>query len=178
MPIPVAQNPGSEMLKDFFAQAQESAALLGTQPSPRYVTVEMGHNDICSGTIERIQAECAEGDDQDPLNHCRTTSAAFEREFRKGLDVLITVPALKIGIAAPVRVSQLCNHGVKENCSLLGGTCGDLWEAVITLGIRDTGLCGSITLDWLRRTRPRWVRNSSGLSRHHGARLRGICGPS
>ena len=70
----------------------------------------MGHNDICSGTIERIQAECAEGDDQDPMNHCRTTEAAFEREFRKGLDVLITVPELKIGIAAPVRVTQLCNH--------------------------------------------------------------------
>ncbi len=138
---------GAEMLKDFAAQAQKSATRLATRPAPRYVTVEMGHNDICSGTIERIQTECAEGDDQDPMNHCRTTEAAFEREFRKGLDVLITVPDLKIGIAAPVRVSQLCNHAAKRNCSPLPGTCGSLWERVITLGLRETGLCGSITID-------------------------------
>ena len=127
---PNSAESGAEMLKDFFAQAQESAALFGTQPpaAPRYVTVEMGHNDICSGTIERIQADCEEGDDQDPMNHCRTTEAAFEREFRKGLDVLITVPELKIGIAAPVRVTQLCNHRAKTNCSLLGGSCESLWE--------------------------------------------------
>ena len=136
-----------EMLKHFVAQTYKSAALLGTRPAPRYVTVEMGHNDICSGTIERIQTDCAEGEDQDPMNHCRTTEAAFEREFRKGLDVLITVPELKIGIAAPVRVSQLCNHTAKRNCSPLPGTCGSLWERVITLGLRETGLCGSITID-------------------------------
>ena len=135
---PNSAESGAEMLKDFAAQAQESAMLFGTQPpvAPRYVTVEMGHNDICSGTIERIQTECAEGDDQDPMNHCRTTEAAFEREFRKGLDALITVPDLKIGIAAPVRVSQLCNYVNKTNCSLLGGSCGSLWSAA--LGFRDT----------------------------------------
>ncbi len=144
---PNSAESGAEMLKHFFAQAQESAALFGTQPAPRYVTVEMGHNDICSGTIERIQADCEEGDDQDPMNHCRTTPAAFEREFRKGLDVLITVPELKIGVAAPVRVSQLCNHVAKTNCSLLPGTCGELWENVVTLGILSTGICGSITID-------------------------------
>ncbi len=144
---PNSAESGAEMLKDFAAQAQESAMLLGTQPALRYVTVEMGHNDICSGTIERVQAECAEGDDQDPMNHCRTTEAAFEREFRKGLDALITVPDLKIGIAAPVRVSQLCNHRAKTNCSLLPGTCEALWKNVVTLGLRDTGLCGSITID-------------------------------
>ena len=138
---------GAEMLKDFFDQAENTKKSLGTKPAPRYVTVEMGHNDICSGTIERIQTNCAEGDDQDPMNHCRTTEAAFEREFRKGLDVLITVPDLKIGIAAPVRVSQLCNHAAKRNCSPLPGTCGSLWERVITLGLRETGLCGSITID-------------------------------
>ena len=138
---------GAEMLKDFFDQSENTKKSLGTKPAPRYVTVEMGHNDICSGTIERIQTDCAEGEDQDPLNHCRTTEAAFEREFRKGLDVLITVPDLKIGIAAPVRVSQLCNHAAKRNCSPLPGTCGSLWERVITLGLRETGLCGSITID-------------------------------
>ena len=136
---------GAEMLKDFVAQAHESAAFLGAQPAPRYVTVEMGHNDICSGTIERVQAECAGGDDQDPMNHCRTTPAAFEREFRKGLDVLMTVPELKIGISAPIRVSQLCNHGAKADCSILGGTCEELWTEVFA--IRPTGVCGSITID-------------------------------
>ena len=144
---PNSAESGAEMLKDFFAQAQESAMLFGTQPpaAPRYVTVEMGHNDICSGTIKRIQTDCAEGDDQDPMNHCRTTEAAFEREFRKGLDVLITVPELKVGIAAPVRVTQLCDHATKTNCSLLGGSCESLWERIVVL--RETGLCGSITID-------------------------------
>lgn len=146
---PNSAESGAEMLKDFFAQAQESAALFGTQPpaAPRYVTVEMGHNDICSGTIERIQTECARGNDQDPMNHCRTTEAAFEREFRKGLDVLITVPDLKIGIAAPVRVTQLCNHVNKMNCSLLGGSCESLWERFAAGDVRPTGICGSITKD-------------------------------
>ena len=146
---PNSAESGAEMLKDFFAQAQESAALFGTQPpaAPRYVTVEMGHNDICSGTIERIQADCDRGDDQDPMNHCRTTEAAFEREFRKGLDVLIAVPELKIGIAAPVRVTQLCNHKAKTNCSILGGTCESLWKSDALLELRPTGLCGSITID-------------------------------
>ena len=143
---PNSAESGAEMLKDFAAQAQESAAHFGTQPAPRYVTVEMGHNDICSGTIERIQADCAEGDDQDPMNHCRTTEAAFEREFRKGLDVLIAVPDLKIGIAAPVRVTQLCSHVGKANCfPRFGGNCRGLWAAA--LNIFDTGLCGSITKD-------------------------------
>ena len=142
---PNSAESGAEMLKDFVVQTREAAAFLGAQPAPRYVTVEMGHNDVCSGTIERIRVECEEGEDQDPINHCRTTPAAFEREFRKGLDVLIAVPQLKIGISAPVRVSQLCNHGAKTNCSILGGTCEDLWEAVIA--IRTHGICGSITLD-------------------------------
>ncbi len=144
---PNSAESGAEMLKDFFAQAQESAALFGMEPpaAPRYVAVEMGHNDICSGTIERIQADCEEGDDQDPMNHCRTTEAAFEREFRRGLDVLITVPELKIGIAAPVRVTQLCNHANKTNCSLVGGSCESLWDRFAR--VRPTGICGSITKD-------------------------------
>ncbi len=142
---PNSAESGAEMLKDFVAQTHEAAAFLQAQPAPRYVAVEMGHNDVCSGTVERIQAECEEGEDQDPINHCRTTPAAFEREFRKGLDVLIAVPQLKVGISAPVRVSQLCNHEAKTNCSILGGTCGDLWEGVFA--IRPRGICGSITID-------------------------------
>ena len=66
---PNSAESGAEMLKDFFDQAQESAALFGTQPpvAPRYVTVEMGHNDICSGTIERIQrTQCEEGERSGP----------------------------------------------------------------------------------------------------------------
>ena len=132
MPTPIAPSPAPQMLKDFAAQAQDiSSDFLGTQPpaAQRYVTVEMGHNDICSGTIERIQAECAEGDDQDPINHCRTTEVAFEREFRKGLDILIAVPDLKTGIAAPVRVSQLCNHaGQNKTVPYLKKPVEALWD--------------------------------------------------
>ena len=136
----------------------------------------MGHNDICSGTIERIQADCAEGDDQDPMNHCRTTEAAFEREFRKGLDVLIAVPELKIGIAAPVRVSQLCNsRRLKQTALVLAEPADPCGGRIVLLSLRETGLCGSITIDCSDERRPRRLRNSSGLSRHYGARLLGVC---
>ena len=166
---------GAEMLKDFFDQAENTKKSLGTKPAPRYVTVEMGHNDICSGTIERIQADCAEGDDQDPMNHCRTTEAAFEREFRKGLEVLITVPDLKIGIAAPVRVSQLCNHVAKTNCSLLGGTCGSPVGECCYARATENRPVRVYHYRLLRRTSSRRLRNSSCLSRHYGSRLLGVC---
>ena len=150
---PNSAESGAEMLKDFVDQSKEVRQLFGTQPpvAPRYVTVEMGHNDICSGIIPRPskdkQVECERKGDQNPMNHCRTTDEAFKREFRKGLDVLITVPDLKIGIAAPVRVTQLCNHKAKTNCSLLGGSCESLWERFADGNVRPTGICGSITKD-------------------------------
>ena len=150
---PNSAESGAEMLKDFVDQSKEVRQLFGTQPpvAPRYVTVEMGHNDICSGIIPRPskdkQVKCEREGDQNPKNHCRTTEEAFKREFRKGLDVLITVPDLKIGVAAPVRVTQLCNHKAKTNCSLLGGSCESLWERFADGNVRPTGICGSITKD-------------------------------
>jgi hypothetical protein len=143
---------GAQMLKDFVQQANKIKTFLNAQPSPRYVTVWLGHNDVCAGTIDKIRSSCARGSDQDPNNHCRTTPAAFEREFRKGLDILITVPDLKVGVASIVRMSQLCNHEDKKPCiAPIGGllqSCEDVWETTADLGPIfgfDHGICGSLT---------------------------------
>jgi hypothetical protein len=141
---------GAQMLKDFVQQATKIKQFLTPQPGLRYTTVWLGHNDVCAGTLEKIQASCPRGADQDPNNHCRTTPAAFEREFRKGLDILISLPDLKIGVASLVRVSQLCNHQSKDSC-LFGGTspsCKDVWETAATGGPIigfEHGVCGSLT---------------------------------
>ena len=128
---PNSGESGAEMLKDFFAQAQESAALLGTQPAPRYVTVEMGHNDICSGTLERIQADCAEGEDQDPINHCRTTPAAFEREVSQGPGCVADGPGVEhrhcragagVSIVQPRHQNKLFHTG-RKLCRPVGRGC-------------------------------------------------------
>ena len=96
----------------------------------------------------RRSPSCGEGDDQDPANYCRTTPAAYEREFRKGLDVLITVPQLKVGVASLVRVFQLCNYSAKQACSLLGpGSCQTLWTAAAASAAFAHGICGSLTID-------------------------------
>jgi hypothetical protein len=114
------------------------------------VTVWLGHNDVCAGTIDNGQSSCERGSDQDPNNYCRTTAAAFEREFRKGLDILITVPSLKVGVASLVRVSQLCNYDKKQACTFgdISPDCGDLWQSAVIGGPvfgLDHGICGSLT---------------------------------
>ena len=141
---------GAQMLKDFVQQATKIKQFLMPQPGLRYTTVWLGHNDVCAGTLEKIQASCPRGVDQDPNNHCRTTPAAFEREFRKGLDILISLPDLKIGVASLIRMSQLCNHQSKDSC-LFGGTspsCKDVWQTAATGGPIigfEHGVCGSLT---------------------------------
>jgi hypothetical protein len=142
---------GAQMLKDFAQQAAKITQFLTPQPGLRYVTVWLGHNDICAGTIEKVRSSCPRGADQDPNNHCRTTPAAFEREFRKGLDILISLPDLKIGVAALVRVSQLCNHEAKTSC-IFGGSgfpsCKEVWETAARGGPIigfEHGICGSLT---------------------------------
>ncbi|MBM4255828.1 MAG: hypothetical protein FJ147_08015 [Deltaproteobacteria bacterium] len=141
---------GAQMLKDFAQQATKIKQFLTPQPGLRYVTVWLGHNDICAGTIEKVRSSCPRGEDQDPNNHCRTTPAAFEREFRKGLDILISLPDLKVGVAALIRVSQLCNHGSKDSCVFGVGapSCKDVWETAAgggpVIGF-DHGICGSLT---------------------------------
>ena len=79
---------GARMLTEFADESRASAAFLAGQPEPRYVTILLGHNDVCAGTVDAAQTSCPHGADEDPRNHCRTTSAAFERELRKGLDTL------------------------------------------------------------------------------------------
>jgi hypothetical protein len=149
---PNSAKSGAQMLDDFVAQASRVAAFLRAQPSPRYVTVWLGHNDVCAGTIDKVNAHCPRGGDQDPNNHCRTTPAAFEREFRKGLDLLVPVPEVKVGVASLVRVSQLCSHQEKESC-LFGGsspTCDELWQTAAIGGPvfgLEHGICGSLTRD-------------------------------
>lgn len=138
----LAANPnhaasGAKMLSDFVAQSNNIRTYLNSQSGNRLAAVFLGHNDGCSSTLTKTNASCASAD-QDPNNYCRTRNDSFEREFRKGLDVLITVQNARIGVMAPVRVSQLCNFGSKANCQLIGN-CTFLWGA--------TNICGSLTTD-------------------------------
>ena len=144
---PNSADSGADMLTDFVDQANSIVTFLSPQPAPRYTTVALGHNDICGGEIDKVNTSCSAGGDQDPNNHCWTTPAAFEREFRKGLDILITVPELKIGVASLIRLSQLCNHSDKDACSLsvVPVSCEDIWEGVLSLSIFENGICGSLT---------------------------------
>ncbi len=50
----------------------------------------------------------------------------------------MTVSDTRIAVAAPVRVSELCNLGSKANCQV-GGTCQLLWNYV--------NICASLTKD-------------------------------
>lgn len=138
----LAKNPnsavsGARMLSDFLNQANNVKSYLIAQPFPRLAAVLLGHNDGCSTTLNKTNTSCPNAD-QDPNNYCRTRPASFEREFRKGLDVLITVPNTRIGVMSPVRVSQLCNFGSKSNCQV-GGSCQFLWSVA--------NICGSLTRD-------------------------------
>ena len=147
---PNSAESGATMLDDFVEQTHKIKANLESLAAPRYTTVVLGHNDICGGMIDKRNADCPQGGDQDPNQHCRTTPEAFEREFRKGLDILIAVPDLKIGVASLVRVSQLCNHTEKASCvnreGIRPGTpCGDIWQ--LAPAVRENGICGSLTVD-------------------------------
>ena len=146
---PNAAVSGADMLNDFVPQASLAASRLSSQPGQRLVTVLMGHNDICSGKVWKYLSSCAKGGDQDRNNYCRTTPAAYEREFRKGLNILMQVPNLDIATASMVRVSQLCNHGGKWSCGWFA-PCQWGWSTVAYAGWifgRDNGICGSLTAD-------------------------------
>lgn len=139
MPISAA-NPnsarsGAQMLTDFFTQASSIKTYLNTQESPRLAAVFLGHNDSCAGTNTKTNTSCS-STDLDPNNYCRTKNESFEREFRKGLDILMSVSDTRIGVVSPVRVSQLCNFGSKANCQLFGN-CSFLWGLA--------NICGSLT---------------------------------
>jgi cysteine-rich repeat protein len=136
---------GATMRGDFAAQASASRNNLAGNPAPRYVAVLMGHNDACSNTENKTGNGCS--GDQDPNNYCRTTNAAFEREFRAGMDQLIQVPSVRILVSAMVRISELCNFGSKNSCGLGFGTnCSFFWQNLTTI-FGAGGVCHSLTAD-------------------------------
>lgn len=126
---------GSRMLSDFVNQANGVKTFLSSQSGQKLAVVFLGHNDNCSGSLTKTNASCTSGD-LDPNDYCKTRPASFERELRRGLDVMMTTPGTRIGVMAPVRVSQLCNFAGKTNCQF-GGTCQTLWNLV--------NVCGSLT---------------------------------
>jgi len=136
---------GADMLSDFAAQATAIKLAVIASSGPRYVPVFMGHNDACTNTTSKTGNSC--GGDHDPNNYCRTTNAAFEREFRRGMDQLIQIPSARILILATVRVSELCNFNDKSSCGLgLGLHCGNVWQSIDTV-FGSGGICASLTHD-------------------------------
>ena len=137
---------GGKMLTDFAQQTASMRTSLSSAPGPRYALVLMGHNDACTNTLSKTGNSCS--GDHDPNNYCRTTTTAFEREFRRGMDELIQIPASRIGVLATVRISELCNFQSKNgcgptfglNCSSIWGTAGFLQD-VFGAG----GVCASLT---------------------------------
>ncbi len=136
-PAPNHAASGATMVSDFVAQAGNVRSYLSGQPATRMAVVFLGHNDNCSGTITKANASCSSSD-LDPNNYCKTKPDSFERELRKGLDVLMSIGDTRVGVMSPIRVSQLCNFGSKSNCQLFGN-CQFLWGVV--------NICGSLTRD-------------------------------
>jgi len=136
---------GGDMRNDMQSQSTTVRTNLSSAPSPRYVVVLQGHNDACTNTTTKTGNGC--GGDQDPNNYCRTTNAAFEREFREGMDQLIQVPTSRILVSALVRVSELCNFGSKSTCGIgsIFGSCTNLWQGLAF--INGNGVCRSLTAD-------------------------------
>lgn len=136
-PLPNHAASGATLVGDFVSQAGNVRTYLSAQPANRLAVVFLGHNDNCSGTITKANASCSSSD-LDPANYCKTKPDSFERELRKGLDVLMSIGHTRIGVVSPIRVSQLCNFGSKANCQLIG-SCQFLWGTV--------NICGSLTRD-------------------------------
>ncbi|MBK8464379.1 MAG: hypothetical protein IPL32_00975 [Chloracidobacterium sp.] len=136
-PQPNSAASGATMVSDFVSQANSVRSYLSGQPATRMAVVFLGHNDNCSGTIAKTNASCS-STDRDPANYCKMRPDAFERELRKGLDVLMSIGDTRVGVLSPIRVSQLCNFGSKSNCALFGN-CQFLWGVV--------NICGSLTRD-------------------------------
>jgi cysteine-rich repeat protein len=123
-------------------------ASLSGAPGPRFVEVLLGHNDACTSTLSKTGNGC--GGDRDPNNYCRTTGAAFEREFRRGMDQLIQIPSVRIGVFALLRISQLCNLSGKNGCgATFGANCGDVWQiaGLAEDAFGSGGICASLTTD-------------------------------
>ncbi len=136
-PVPNHAASGATLVRDFFTQAGSVKTYLSAQPVQRMAVVFLGHNDNCSGVTTKSNPSCS-STDLDPANYCKTNAASFERELRKGLDVLISIGNTRVGVVSPIRVSQLCNFGSKSNCQF-AGTCQFLWGVI--------NICSSLTSD-------------------------------
>ena len=141
---------GANMRDDAYKQAVAARNWLVTRAAPRYIAFLLGHNDICQGHRDR-SSTCTPSSTKDPNNYCRTTRFAFEKEFRRAFDVLVTIPDSRIGVAIPVRVSQLCNHrGKNVDCGFFDCSCQDVWDTAQT-DLADVfegpGICESLTSD-------------------------------
>ena len=137
---------GATMLGDFFNQASGIRTSLSSAAQPGLINVFLGHNDACTNFVDKTGNSC--GGDRDPNNHCRTTNAAFEREFRRGMDQLIQVPNARIAVLATVRASQLCNFESKNGCGVsLGLPCDVIWGLGGLVGdlFGSAGICSSLT---------------------------------
>lgn len=147
-----AAKSGANMARDIYNQAVTARDWIIKQPAPRHIAILMGHNDICQATEEKTTT--CNNTQKDPNNYCRTTDFTFEKEFRRALDVLVRIPDSRIGVAIPVRVSQLCNHkGKNVACGFFFTcSCQDVWDIarlefrieLIDL-FKGPGICESIT---------------------------------
>ncbi len=136
---------GATMVGDFYNQATAIRANLSSAPAPRLVSILLGHNDACTSETTRSGNSC--GGDRDPQNYCRTTTVAFEREFRRGMDELIQISGARITVLAVIRVSQLCNFENKNGCGLsFGLNCDFIWTVGDIVGdLFGGGICASLT---------------------------------
>ncbi len=163
---------GANMRDDVYNQALAARNWIVGKAGPRYIAILMGHNDICQGHHDK-NSTCSQTT-KDPNNYCRTTTFAFEKEFRRALDVLIGIPNSRIGVAIPVQVSQLCNHrGKNVDCGFFDCSCQDIWDTAQT-EVADVfegpGICESLTSDGCSDARVAdahrtWLRYRNALIR-------------
>ncbi|MGH8613472.1 MAG: SGNH/GDSL hydrolase family protein [Gammaproteobacteria bacterium] len=141
---------GANMRDDAYKQTVAARNWIVTRAAPRYIAFLLGHNDICQGHRDKYSS-CTQSSTKDPNNYCRTTNFAFEKQFRRALDVLVRIPDSRIGVAIPVRVSQLCNHrGKNVDFGFIDFSCQDVWDtaqAEIADVFEGPGICESVTSD-------------------------------
>jgi hypothetical protein len=135
---------GANMHTDAYTQAVQARNWLANQGSNRLVAIFLGGNDICTNN-ENVNEPCPNDPSGrlDNTNYCRPKTATFEKELRRALDVLVTVPNTHIGVADPPRVSLLCRYESKDVGSDL--TCSDVWKTATLFGA--SGVCRSLTQD-------------------------------
>jgi hypothetical protein len=135
---------GATMLANMKSQANTIATNLRSVGAGRkQVLIFQGHNDLCNGVNNKINNNCS-NTDLDSQNYCRTAQGAFEREFRNGLDSLITIQNVTVSTVGPARVSQLCSVRSANMCQALlylpgANSCSNAWSRA--------GICTSLTAD-------------------------------